>query len=134
MKPVIKFTHRYLKLGVLGNRTDLKYTATLVACCPVKLEDLPAEFLKWDTDNGRFVLPKRGKYLLLVFHAVGGIFTTLRADWPPYKRKHYLSHVGHEFDVVMEGEPDPNIMLCHHSSNVAARDCEHCDLGQIPKR
>lgn len=100
-RPSIKFSHRYVKLGVLGNRNDQRYCATLVSVQVVNLDDLPPEFLAYDTDEGRYVLSKRGKYLLLLFIAVGGLFTTLRAAWPPHKEKYYRGNIGKEFDVLL---------------------------------
>jgi hypothetical protein len=119
--PSIKFSHRYLKLGVLGNRNDMAYTARLVAVQVVDLEDLHPEFLAYDTDNGRYELPKRGKYLLLLFHAVGGLFTTLRPAFPSRKEEYYRSKIGQEFDVVFVGEKETE--STEHSMHCCCPSC-----------
>ena len=90
----IKFSHRYQKLGVIGNRLGSPYTALLVSVQEINLKDLPKDFLKYDTDDGKYELPKSGKYLLLLFLAVGGLFTTLRAAFPERKIDYYKSKIG----------------------------------------
>lgn len=94
----IKFSHRYQKLGVLGNRIDEKYTAQLINVTNIRLEDLTPEFLAYDTDHGRYELPKRGEYLLLLFLAVGGLFTTLRRKTPE-KERYYRSLIGSTLSI-----------------------------------
>jgi hypothetical protein len=92
--PTIEFAHLYDKLRVLGTSR----IATLLEVLPVRLEELSETFLKYDTtySNGQYELPKSGEYLLLIFRAPAGIFTTLRT---PEQREYYKSHIGAEFDL-----------------------------------
>ena len=96
-KPTIKFSHNYKKLNVLGNGS----TAKLLTVLDVNLRDLAQPFLDYDTDNGVFKLPKSGNYLLLIFKAEKGIFTTLRSAWPLTKYAYYHNSVGKEFEVLV---------------------------------
>lgn len=93
----IKFSHFYQKLDGMVN-----HTAVLLDVLPVKLEDLSAEFLAFDTDSGRFKLPKRGNYLLLIFKGYTGLFPTLRAAWPTAKLEYYRSAIGEEFKIEIK--------------------------------
>ena len=77
--PTIKFSHHYAKLRA----AEPEMKATLIQVLPIDLGDLSAEFLAYDTDNGLFKLPKRGKYLMLISEGSHGLFTTLRAAYPP---------------------------------------------------
>jgi len=89
----IKFSHNYNKLsGVKNNK------AVLIEVIPVKMENLHKPFLDYDTDNGKFYLPKLGIYLLLIFNSGGFIFTTIRRQTPE-KKKYYDGCIGQEFDV-----------------------------------
>lgn len=74
----------------------------LLACIPVKLEELPQEFKDYDTDKGRFELPRSGKYLLLIFEGRCGIFPTLRAAYPLTKIDYYKKAVGQWFELVIK--------------------------------
>jgi len=51
-------------------------------------------------------LPKKGKYLLLLFGSDGGIFTTLRSPYGKWgdKQMHYQSMIGKEFEVIINAE------------------------------
>jgi len=89
----IKFSHKYRKLsGVKNNK------AILLEVIPVKLENLHKPFLDYDTDNGKFILPKLGIYLMLIFISDGFLFTTIRRSTPE-KKKYYDGCIGQEFDV-----------------------------------
>jgi len=96
----IKFSHNYGKLQVAPD-----HKATLLSVQLVHLEDLPKVFLDYDTDFGKYELPKRGLYMLLVFTAQNGIFTTLRSAYPKKKIDYYTDNVGKEFDIVIVPHP-----------------------------
>ena len=96
----IKFSHPYRKLFLNG---QLITRAKLLLVEPVKLQDLTAEFLEYDTDAGKYELPKRGNYLRLTFLKPGPdahLFTTLRAATPG-KQEYYTSKIGELFEVVL---------------------------------
>ena len=105
--PRIKFSHTYSKL-MLPNGAPLQ-RAVLLDAVDISLGDMAREFLDYDTDDGTFVLPKRGEYLMLIFKkfslpdaVVGGVnlFTTLRRSTPE-KRRYYRNKIGFVFDVVI---------------------------------
>ena len=100
---VIKFSHTYRKLLIGG---ELITRAKLLDVHAVKLENLTAELLEYDTD-GKYPLPKKGNYLMLVFLKPGKdfhLFTTLRSDRPG-KFDYYHSRVGELFQVaIVESE------------------------------
>lgn len=96
----IKFSHPYRKLMQNG---QLITRAKLLLVEPVRLQDLTAEFLEYDTDAGKYPLPKTGNYLKLTFLKPGKefhLFTTLRSDRPG-KIDYYLSRIGELFEVVI---------------------------------
>ena len=93
----IKFSHQYKKLAVL--RSDM--TARLLLVLEVNLEDLKKEFLEYDTE-GIYKLPKKGKYLLLIFQGHTGLFTTLRRNYPSLKRLYYEKAIGETFKVEIK--------------------------------
>lgn len=95
----IKFSHDYNKLE------GAKF-ARLLQVVPVKLEDLSPEFLAYDTDNGRFQLPKQGDYLMLLFNHEGtwSLFTTIRRNTPE-KLRYYQATVGEEFEIIIKLKP-----------------------------
>lgn len=97
----IKFSHPYRKLFIGGVPVT---RAKLLAVEPVRLQDLPAEFLDYDTDGGLYALPKTGDYLRLIFLKPGldmHLFTTLRRQ-TPNKLDYYKSKIGELFQVVIE--------------------------------
>ena len=99
--PQIKFSHKYQKL--LNSHNDVIETATLLQVIPVNLEDLSQYFLDYDTDKGTYELPKRGKYLMLIFlkeHTDLNLFTTLRR-FTPEKFCFYSRNVGKVFQVMV---------------------------------
>ena len=96
----IKFSHPYRKLFVSG---QLITRAKLLLVEPVKLQDLTAESLEYDTDNGKYELPKKGDYLRLTFLKPGQdahLFTTLRRNTPG-KKEYYSTKIGELFEVVL---------------------------------
>jgi len=101
--PQIKFSHKYQK--ILNSHNDVIETATLLQVSIINLEDLSKEFLNYDTDNGVYELPKRGKYLMLIFLKEHedyttdlNLFTTLRRHTPE-KHSFYMSQIGKVFNV-----------------------------------
>lgn len=108
-RPVITFSHRYPKL--FDEENCVISTATLLDVTLIDLEDLHPAFRSYDTDGGRYVLPKRGAYLQLLFlkpparigYLNANLFTTLRRA-APGKHEYYASLVGREFDVRIEEE------------------------------
>lgn len=88
MSNIIKFSHFYHKLHLaMGDEPNGK-VCWLMEVINVNLEDLSNAFLDFDTDGGKYKLPKKGKYLLLLFMGQSGIFPTLRR-WTPSKEKYY---------------------------------------------
>lgn len=109
----IKFSHHYLKLQ---NRTR-HGRATLIAVIPYKIDgNTPREFLSYDTtyikrkvgdkyETDNYEL-KKGDYVLLLFHGLAGIFTTIRPRKGRYGDKfdYYSKLVNQEFEIVIEEE------------------------------
>jgi hypothetical protein len=80
--------------------------AKLLSVEQVKIQNLTAEFLEYDTDGGKYKLPRTGNYLKLTFLKPGQemhLFTTLRSDRPG-KIDYYLSRIGELFEVVLTQE------------------------------
>lgn len=96
--PVIRFSHAYRKLCDACAGTNV---AQLIAVLPVNLEDLHPAFIDYDTDSGKYELPKKGAYLLLLFRSRRGIFPTLRRDYPSTKRAYYQAKLGETFEIVV---------------------------------
>jgi hypothetical protein len=98
----IKFSHKYRK--VLDENGICVDRVKLLEVVNVKLEGLSPVFLNYDTDFGLFKLPKKGKYMMLVFEKpcnhIGGInlFTTLRR-WTEEKERYYRGAIGAVFVV-----------------------------------
>lgn len=108
----IRFSHDYPKLHG-------QTSARLLAVLPLTIDaHTPAELLEYDTTY--YVKPfnsdtsiyaekehyplKHGKYLQLVF--IGNLripFCTIRAAYPPSKVQYYLSSVGQDFSIQVEG-------------------------------
>jgi hypothetical protein len=97
----IKFSHNYLKLP--PNWQGKK--ATLLFVREIELEKQTSLLIDYDTlylDRGEskhYPLPKKGKYLLLLFECEGTIFTTLRrSTWQ--KLNYYNDNIFQEFELV----------------------------------
>ena len=110
-RPKIKFSHFYKKFAspnLIKTSPGKIAEATLLEVITVKLEDLSQELLEYDTafaiadDHSK--LPKKGKYLLLLFlfSYEKRITTTLRPAWPPNKEKFYRDNIGKIFDIILE--------------------------------
>lgn len=97
----IKFSHYYNKLFADGKAIK---RAKLLETIPVNLEDLHPSFIAYDTDNGAYELPKKGKYIMLIF-AKGNndIFTTIRR-FTPQKFEDYKAKRGEVFQIIIEEE------------------------------
>jgi hypothetical protein len=106
--PVIKFSHKYKKLGT-SYLDNIVSTATLIEVVVVELSNLSKEFISYDTDDGRFQLPSAGFYMMLIFKKPGrldsdttDIFTTMRR-YTFEKEKYYRENIGKVFDIkIME--------------------------------
>lgn len=107
----IKFSHVYDKI-LQADGTAIR-VAILLDVIPIKLEERSEVFLEYDTE-GKFPLPKKGKYLMLIFRKPressspiiwdANIFTTLRADFPERKYKWYCENIGETFEIEIAGE------------------------------
>lgn len=104
----IRFSHNYGKLRAIEDYEERNFmTACLLDVFEVDIESLSVELIGYDTtyyekgQHGNYPLPKKGKYLLLLFLGDHGIFTTLRADWPPKKKEYYFKAVGEDFEVII---------------------------------
>lgn len=102
--PQIFFSHLYPKL--LDSHNNMIDSAKLIGLFRVKLEDLHPSFLFYDTDNGKYKLPKRGDFLMLLFLKPfetyicdQNLFTTLRR-YTPQKDIYYQKKVGMDFDII----------------------------------
>ena len=77
--------------------------AKLLEAIQVRLEDLSPAFLAYDTDNGKYKLPIRGLYIMLIFEKKNSnIFTTIRR-FTPQKYEYYQSKRGEKFKIEIEG-------------------------------
>lgn len=106
----IKFTHAYRKLLLNGQPIT---RAKLLSVEQVRLQDLTAEFIDYDTDGGKYTLPKTGNYLKLTFlkpctNGEMHLFTTLRSNRPG-KIDYYLSRIGELFEVIINQEEHATI-------------------------
>lgn len=93
----IKFSKKYAKIRGVTR-------AKLLQVLEVKIEHLSLEFLNYDTDGGKFELPKRGDFIMLIFQkgdSRENIFTTLRAAYPESKKLYYKNQIGKDFEVKM---------------------------------
>lgn len=102
----IKFSYLYDKL--LNEHNDCIDNAILIEVLNVNLESLSASFIEYDTNCGIFKLPKKGKYLMLIFLkqkenyiCSNDLFTTLRR-WTEDKEKYYRESIGTTFDIIIE--------------------------------
>lgn len=98
----IKFSHPYRKLFLHG---QLITRAKLLLVEQVRIQDLTAEFLEYDTDGGKYKLPARGNYIRLTFLKPCGdietnLFTTLRPATPG-KEEYYKAKIGELFQIEL---------------------------------
>jgi hypothetical protein len=111
----IKFSRLCSKLVFPSPQYRFCKIAKLLEVIPIELSDLSAEFLAYDTDSGAYELPKKGKYLMLIFQNATvynvkpseiyrpeqHIFTTIRRETPE-KLLYYRKNIGELFNVVIE--------------------------------
>lgn len=112
---IIKFSHRYQKLLKSNNefaQCVVIEEATLLHVQVVELAELHPEFLAYDTDRGTYQLPKKGKYLMLIFrkshkiyYSPTNLFTTLRR-WTPAKEDWYRAAIGETFTVEINEDKE----------------------------
>jgi hypothetical protein len=86
----------------------IKRNTFLVGISVVNIEDLPKEFLIYDTGffNKKtkkveyYELPKKGKFIILMlFTKDDGVWTTIRR-WIQRKEDYYRSLIGQEVEIV----------------------------------
>jgi hypothetical protein len=111
----IRFSRPYSKLVFPSPEYRFCKIAKLLDVLLVELSDLSAEFLAYDTDEGMYPLPKKGKYLMLIFQnktvyflkpneifrPEQHIFTTIRRETPE-KLQYYRKNIGELFNVIIE--------------------------------
>lgn len=91
----IKFSYPFSKL--FHNSSPIG-AARLLQVIETDFSDLSQEFKDYDTDFGKYPLPKKGACLLLIFLKQGGIFTTVRRS-VPRKVEYYKNAVGQVFTI-----------------------------------
>ncbi|TGN09778.1 hypothetical protein [Leptospira ilyithenensis] len=96
--PTITFFNYYDKFNTFGKQIPLH--AVLLEVLVTDLQDLSDTFKNYDTSfpGGNFRLPKKGKYLLLIFNYERGAFTTLR-KWNKRKESTYRKLIGKTFGI-----------------------------------
>jgi hypothetical protein len=92
---IIKFSYPFSKL--FHNSSPIG-AAKLLQVIETDYSDLTQEFKDYDTDFGKYPLPKKGPCILLIFQKNGGIFTTVRRSIP-HKVEYYKKAVGQMFDI-----------------------------------
>ncbi len=104
----IKFSHIYQKL--LDSHNDAVDTATLLHVNIIELSEAHQSFIAYDTDDGKYKLPDKGKYLMLLFLKPHesyvtdkNIFTTLRR-YTPEKHRYYMEQRDKVFNIVLESK------------------------------
>ena len=107
----IKFSHKYDKL--LDGNGNIPQLAELLEVFLVNIEDLHERFISYDSvyldmneDKYKyFPLPKKGKYMILLFKDPGlfSIFTTIRR-YTPKKYEYYKNARGEIFEIVLTGD------------------------------
>lgn len=97
--PSIKFSHPYRKLFTEPQRLGDK--AKLLQILRADFSELTAEFVEYDTDNGKYKLPKEGPCIVLLFQKrtpVPHLFTTVRPCTPD-KLEYYRGMIGEVVDL-----------------------------------
>jgi len=92
MTRTIRFSYPFTKLF---HNSALIDAACLLQVIQVDLSDITQEMRNYDTDFGKYPLPPKGSYLMLIFMKPtgGGLFTTLRRE-TPQKLEYYKGLVG----------------------------------------
>lgn len=92
----INFSYQFSKITHNGKLIE---AARLMQVIELDLADISQELRDYDTDFGKFKIPAKGLYLLLLFmHPNGSLFTTLRRHTPP-KAEYYKASVGFVFQI-----------------------------------
>ena len=108
-EPVIKFSHKYLKMPFFVEDDDKETILIQIFVCEKK--DLSEDFIDYDTEyndeNGEFknyLLPE-GKLIVLVLHTEGmhGFWTTLRRATPD-KERYYRSLIGSRVKIIINSD------------------------------
>ena len=106
--PQIKFSHSYEKL--LDSHNDVIEEATLLHVSIIELAEAHPAFIAYDTDDGKYKLPDKGKYLMLLFLKPNesyltdkNLFTTLRR-YTPEKHRYYMEQRGKVFNIILESK------------------------------
>lgn len=97
----IKFSHEYVKFPPDDDPSVLLEVFT------VDVKDLSSMFLEYDTKivgGGRYPLPKRGAFLVLLLYQASNkhLWTTIRRQTPE-KEAYYRSLIGREFSMSYPG-------------------------------
>ena len=102
MNKIIRFSYPFSKLF---HNSALLDEARLLQVVRIKLEDLTQEMRDYDTDFGKFPLPQKGDYIMLIFQNryTGGLFTTIRRETPS-KLEYYQGAVGEWFDLDISND------------------------------
>jgi hypothetical protein len=104
----IIFSHLYDKL--LNKDEEAISFAILLSIHIVSIENISSYFKDYDTDRGKYILPDRGKFLLLIFEKCRSIdtwtksrnlFTTLRS-YTDDKEKYYQRKIGERFEIIIK--------------------------------
>jgi len=94
MSPKIRFGHNFKKL-------NCEKSAELRDVILIDLEKQAKTFLEYDTE-GIYNLPRRGRYIALVFLGENGtLFTTLR-KYTEKKYAYYVAHMYESFEIAVE--------------------------------
>jgi len=94
MVPPIRFSHNYKKL-------NCERFAELRDVILIDLERQAKAFLEYDTE-GIYNLPKKGKYIALVFLGENGtLFTTLR-KYTEKTYAYYVAHMYETFEIIVK--------------------------------
>ena len=102
--PTIKFSYPFSKLHHIEGQRQL---VKLLQVIETDYIDLTQEFRDYDTDFGKFPLPKKGPCIILIFFRTGGIFTTVRRSIP-HKVEYYKRMQGQDFQVELSLQPNEN--------------------------
>lgn len=101
----IKFSYPFSKL--FHNSSPIG-AARLLQVIETDYSELTQEFRDYDTDYGKYPLPKKGACLLLIFLRHGGVFTTVRRSIPN-KAAYYKNAVGDMFEIELSHDVQPEM-------------------------
>lgn len=76
-------------------------SARLLHVIETSFEDISQELVDYDTDHGRYVLPKKGPAILLIFQkSRGDLFTTIRKG-KAGALEAYRANIGELFSLIV---------------------------------